>query len=1162
VNQDQLPGSFFGPPSLVALLKHRALHQPDEITYTFLVDGESQEVCFTNAELDRKARAIAAWLESHDLVGQRALLLYPPGLDFVAAFFGCLYAGVVAVTAYPPRANRSLERIRSIVRDCDAKAALTTQDVWQRVQPLLAETTDLQQLDWLHSDEIPDSLADEWRDLSVGPDTLAFLQYTSGSTGTPKGVMMTHGNLLHNSALIAHAFEHTRSSTGVFWLPSYHDMGLVGGILQPLYVGRPNVLMSPMSFLQKPCRWLHAITRYGGTTSGGPNFAYQLCVDKITPQQCEGLDLSTWKVAFNGAEPIRPETLERFIEKFAPFGFRPQAFYPCYGLAEASLIVTGGYMKERPKLGQYDTTALERHRAVPVESDTPGARRLVGCGECLPDGELLIVDPDLRRPLQERQVGEIWFRGPSVARGYWQRDAETAETFGAQLADNSEAAYLRTGDLGFIDHGELFVTGRIKDLIILRGVNHYPQDIEFSAETAHPALRSGCSAAFTVEDDRGNLRLVIVQEIERGQHDQADDAIDAICRDVAHDHELRVDAVVLLKAGRIPKTSSGKIQRRACRQAYLAEELVSVAHWESTQIADGPVETADTAEPAPSSQPKVRGERTTVREKSNAASDVLRADNGHAAHDGNGHSTQPAESHRITLDEAYQAVTEAIRAMAPERATHLTPTTSLADVGFDSLQRIELQTKLEDRLGGRIPEQRAIELETLEEIAAAVLEYLGQSTNVSERTLDDIPAEDYDIAQFSEYQKLRQQADMLEAAGLENPFFVEHESVAGGTTMIDGRKMINFSNYNYLGMSGDPDVSRAAKKAIDRHGTSVSASRLVSGQNRLHTELEHALADLVGAEAAITFVGGHATNESTIGHLVGPNDLILHDALAHNSIVQGAILSGASRRTFPHNDAKALERILSEVRTKFRRVLIAIESVYSMDGDVAPLPEFVDVKKRCKCLLFVDEAHSIGILGKHGRGIGEAFDVHPRDVDLWMGTLSKALGSCGGYIAGRQELIEYLRYTAPGFVFSCGMTAASAAAALASIRVLESQPQRVARLQRNADLFLRLAREHGLNTGLSQGTPIVPVILGSSLKALQLSQALGERGINVKPIMYPAVEESKARLRFFLSSLHTEEQLRYTVQAVAEELNQLNGLTATSPAAGAPSTGAALSAGS
>jgi len=359
-------------------------------------------------------------------------------------------------------------------------------------------------------------------------------------------------------------------------------------------------------------------------------------------------------------------------------------------------------------------------------------------------------------------------------------------------------------------------------------------------------------------------------------------------------------------------------------------------------------------------------------------------------------------------------------------------------------------------------------------------------------------------------------------------------------TIIDGKEYINFSAYNYLGMSGDPEVNEAAKAAIDRYGTSTSASRVVSGQKIIHVELEREMTRFLGTEDTVAFVGGHATNESVIGHLLGPGDLILHDALAHNSIVQGSILSGARRRPFPHNDWKAADELLEQYRHEYRRVLLAIEGVYSMDGDIADVPHFIEVKKRHKALLMIDEAHSMGILGANGRGVGEHFQIAPADVDVWMGTFSKGFGSSGGYISGTKALAEYLRYTAPGFVFAAAMPPAAAAAALASLKILQSDPGRVARLRKNSRLFLDLAKRYGLNTGLSEGTPIVPVILGNSVKSLMLSKALFSRGINVQPIVHPAVEENAARLRFFLASTHSEEQIRYTVEATIEELKRID----------------------
>lgn len=1129
---DHLPGTFFGPSNLVELLLHRARCQPGDTAFTYLVDGENEQLHLTYQELDRRARAIGAWLESHDLVGERALLLYPAGLDFIAAFFGCLYAGVVAVPVYPPRRNRSLNRIQSIADDAEAKVALTTDVVLNRVMPLIDETPHLKQLTWLATCQVPPETAEEWTMPDVHGDTLAFLQYTSGSTGAPKGVMLNHANLLHNSALIAHSFEHTRSCKGVFWLPSYHDMGLIGGILQPLYMGRPNVLMSPMSFLQKPYRWLSAITRFRGTTSGGPNFAYDLCVRKITPEQRKTLDLSDWRVAFNGAEPVRAETLDAFAETFAPCGFRREAFFPCFGLAEATLIVSGGFANEAPVTRTFDAPGLTRGEVIDAERDDEGSRTLVGCGRNLPDQTIVIADPETQTVCPSDRVGEIWVRGSSVAQGYWNEPAATERTFRAKLQDTGAGPFLRTGDLGFMQDGELFVAGRLKDLIILHGVNVYPQDIERTVQQSHPRLRADCGGAFTVETG-GREQLVVVQEVERHKQADVSSVIEAIRRAVAAEHEFAPDVIVLIRAGTVPKTSSGKIQRHACREGYLAGTLDVVGQW---HVGDGPVETAPEGNGKPLAQKRVKPPAQERVEPKPPLERIVASKNGENGKNGECLKELPSDD-RLT-----QLVIEEIRRVAKDRANGMTLDSPIVETGMDSLERMEILACLEEKFGGRFPEEILPDLETTRQVAAAVEKYLGKEPRpASVRPADaEIPEACYRFDQFPEYVKLCENLGRLDAAGLGNPFFVAHDGPTTDRTIIAGRELINYSSYNYLGMSGEPAVSEAAKAAIDRYGTSASASRLVSGQKLIHVELEQAITRFLGTEDTIAMVGGHATNESVIGHLMGPGDLILHDALAHNSIVQGCILSGARRRPFPHNDWEAADRLLEQFRHEYRRVLIVIEGVYSMDGDMPDLPRFVEVKKRHKALLMIDEAHSMGVLGPTGRGIAEYCGVDRSDVDIWMGTFSKAFGSCGGYIAGQKALVEYLRYTAPGFVFAAAMPPPSAAAALSSLQLIESQPERVARLRENSRLFLSLARQHGLNTGKSNDTPVIPVILGNSIHCVMLSKAMFDRGVNVQPILHPAVEESASRLRYFITAKHNEQQIRYTVDTMVEELEKID----------------------
>ncbi len=402
-----------------------------------------------------------------------------------------------------------------------------------------------------------------------------------------------------------------------------------------------------------------------------------------------------------------------------------------------------------------------------------------------------------------------------------------------------------------------------------------------------------------------------------------------------------------------------------------------------------------------------------------------------------------------------------------------------------------------------------------------------------------IPEQYYHFHLHQGYQQIRIINDGAARLGIGNPFFKLHEGTAGATTHIEGREFINYASYNYLALSGHPEINKAAKEAIDRYGTSVSASRLVSGERPIHRELEQTIAEVYGVDDAIIFVSGHATNVTSIGYLFGPRDLILHDELIHNSVLQGITLSGAKRLAFPHNDFNALDMLLTKQRHHLERVLVALEGIYSMDGDYPDLPRFVEIKRRHKIFLMVDEAHSFGVMGEKGRGIREHFGLAGKDIDIWMGTLSKSLAGCGGFIAGETALIEHLKFLAPGFLYSVGMSPPVAAASLAALRLMEKEPERVTRLHDRGRLFLEQARTGGINTGTSCGLSVIPAIIGSSVRAARLSACLFERGINVQPILYPAVPEKSARLRFFISCEHSEEQIFQTVQALVQETERL-----------------------
>ncbi|MEO1497318.1 MAG: aminotransferase class I/II-fold pyridoxal phosphate-dependent enzyme [Planctomycetota bacterium] len=1138
---------------LVGLLRLRAERLGRQRAFTFLVDGENERVHTTYAELDARARAIAAYLQSEGLAGERALLLFPSGLEYIAAFFGCLYAGVVAVPAYPPRRNANMHRIQAIVGDARPKVALTTQDVFEWIEPVLGEMPDLAAVEWKCTRDIATSDAGEWTHPDVHPGDLAFLQYTSGSTGSPKGVMLSHSNLLHNTAIISEAFRPSYAACAVTWLPLYHDMGLIGGVIQPVYFARPNTVMTPTHFLQKPLRWLQAISDTGALISGAPNFAYELCVERITDEEKRRLDLTQWEVAFNGAEPVRAETIDRFCEAFAECGFRREAFYPCYGLAEATLMVSGGDRSKSSTIRAFHGERLQEGEAEPIDVREPAAVRLVSSGSSLLQQKIVIADPETLEEQPPGKIGEIWVQGPSVAQGYWRRREISDETFGAHLTDG-RGPFLRTGDLGSLVDGELFINGRLKDLIILRGVNHYPQDLELTVEQAHPDLRPAAGAAFAVGDD-GAEKLVVVQEVVRKRDIDYDAVIAAVRSSLGKKHEVNPQAVVLIRPHSIPKTSSGKIQRHACRDAYEANMLRVVA--ESKQGAGTSVY-ARRSRPAPSD--------SAIELLSDASA-------GQAAKNGaNGAAGKPrlrppvfaAKPEPAPEEVVVEQVMEIVRGVAQERAEGLTLDTDIAGMGLDSLERMEIVAELEKHFGGRFTEEAILAMETCRDVVYQVRVNLLALADEDDAAANGLaPAEPRRVieplsfADTAEYRRLAATMRQTDEAGLRNPFFSQHEGLTRDTTSIDGREFINWCSYNYLGMSGDPAVQVAATEAIARFGTSTSASRVVSGEKTVHRELELAIADFLGTDDSIVMTGGHATNETVIGHLLGPGDLIVHDSLAHNSILQGCKLSGALRRAFPHNDWRACGDLLERYSAEHRRVLVVVEGVYSMDGDYADVARFAELRKKHGCWLMVDEAHSVGAMGATGRGMQEVCDVAPGDVDIWMGTISKALGSGGGYIAGAKELIEYLKYTAPGFVFACGLPPSSAAAALAAINELRRDPSRIKHLHRNAELFLRLAKEAGLNTGKSSGTAIVPIITGNSLLALRLSQELFERGVNVQPIMHPAVEEEAARLRFFITSTHTEEQVRKTVQVLADAWREATGQGAEPPVAEGIAAGAA-----
>jgi acyl-CoA synthetase (AMP-forming)/AMP-acid ligase II len=574
------PTRRYDEPVLDDVLRRRAREQPDAQVYLWREDDDIPPRACTYAELDHRARRIAAWLQASFRPGDRALLMCEPGLDYIAAFMGSLYARVIPVPAYPPSPwmlERAVRRLQTIVADAEPVVALTTSTALELLEAAAISFTVMgRPLSWHAFDTLAEGLETEYRPEATASADVALLQYTSGSTGDPKGVVVTHGNLIAQLSMIADGYRDGGDLRGVSWLPPYHDMGLVGGVLSPIWLDQPGLLMSPAAFLRKPIRWLRAISEHRANWSAAPDFAYELAVRRTTDEERAGLDLSSWRIAINGAEPVRAKTIARFIEAFAPYGFQPHYLRPSYGLAETTLLAATAPFGRGASVLDADATTLADGRLQPGTADGAACRRLVSVGHPPAGGTVIVVQPEAHRVLGPGQIGEIWVSGAHVAAGYWRRPTETAAVFDA-WTDDGRGPFLRTGDLGGLFEGELFITGRLKDVIIIRGRNLYPHDVEQTAEEADEGVRGGCVAAFSVASGEGLEHLVVAFECaDLAQPERVRQAVsDAIVRN----HDVRPDGIVALFPKGIPKTSSGKIQRAATRELLLSGRLDIAHEW-------------------------------------------------------------------------------------------------------------------------------------------------------------------------------------------------------------------------------------------------------------------------------------------------------------------------------------------------------------------------------------------------------------------------------------------------------------------------------------------------------------------------------------------------------------------------------------------------------
>ncbi|NOY49184.1 MAG: AMP-binding protein [Chlorobi bacterium] len=585
-----------GSETYIEVIKNRVLEKPEHVVFRFLNDGVNENESLTYRQLELRSKALGAKMQEYGKKGDRVLLLFPPGLSYVASIFACFYSGFIAVPAYPPRRNHKLTRLNTIIADSGAGISIISRKVYNDIERNFADDEKLKSIRWIIYEDVSDDDALKWADTGIFPGDIALLQYTSGSTGNPKGVMLSQLNLLYNSEYIHRTFEFNSSSVGVNWLPIFHDMGLIGGVLQSAYLGLTNVGMPPTAFLKNPLNWLKAMEKYGGTTGGGPNFGFDYCLEKISDEDKKLLDLSKVKTFYCGAEPVRKPTMEAFSKEF---GIETRQMYPVYGMAETTLIASGGYQSEAPKYISLKSDKLSKGKVEIATDDYDRKVELVGCGHAWMETVIEIVDPGTFNKLPELNVGEIWVAGPTVAKGYWEKPEETERTFNAFIKNSGEGPFLRTGDLGFLNDGELYITGRLKDMIIIRGVNYYPNDIEFTIQKNSADFRQNGGAAIPVIKD-GKEKLVIVQELERTalRKDNHDELISLIRERISDEYELDVYAVCLIRTGSIPLTSSGKIQRRQTKYDYLNKQLNIVKEWSRGEAGEDTAETASSIVPS------------------------------------------------------------------------------------------------------------------------------------------------------------------------------------------------------------------------------------------------------------------------------------------------------------------------------------------------------------------------------------------------------------------------------------------------------------------------------------------------------------------------------------------------------------------------------------
>ncbi|MBT9314810.1 aminotransferase class I/II-fold pyridoxal phosphate-dependent enzyme [Leptothoe spongobia] len=1085
---------------LVDLLKYRATYQPNQIAYTFLQDGEVESTNLSYQTLDQQAKNIAIHLKQKLIQpGDRVLLLYPSGLDFIAAFMGCLYAGVVAVPAYPPRHNQKLSRLEAIANDADPSAILTTNGLLSNLQRQWKQHPQLAHLPCVTTENIqnqtPTHLGNNHPQTHhiITADTLAFLQYTSGSTGKPKGVMVSHRNILANQEMIKSAFHHNETTVIASWLPLFHDMGLIGTILQPLYLGSRSILMSPTAFLQKPIRWLNTISHYRVTTSGGPNFAYDLCVKRITAAEKATLDLSSWRIAFNGAEPIHAKTLQAFTEAFSQCGFRSQTFYPCYGMAETTLLVSGGSPERTPVLKQVERNALKHNQVIANKDSQQDCQTLVGCGQTVLNQDIVIVDPHTQRPCPPNQVGEIWVTGAHVAQGYWGREAETQKTFKAHPLGLSEKNYLRTGDLGILDSGgELFITGRLKEVINIRGRNYYPYDIEKTVEESCSLLSPHTCIITTIEHKEELKPIAVVEVARQFRKSITPEVFKDILAAVFSQHHLTLHDIVILSPTKVPKTSSGKLMRTYCSELYHDQKLQPILSLQEASTPD-----------AISEQPDRKSlEMFVVRE---------------------------------------------VSALAKIPAKQIKLTDNISSLGLDSLSIQELAVKLEAAFSCSIYMDWLVSDPTLEDFIAKLLHSSSDETQVS-RT-KDATRKNLLLGKDNLLHTLSQGpiAEQLTKVPIQ---FLTVDAQNGREVIINNKKVIDFASCNYLGLDLDEEVMAAIPEAMKKWGVHPSWTRAVASP-RPYQELETNLAKFVGAPDVAVFPNLAMTSIATLTSLTVPGSVIFLCQAAHNTIREAAELAMARGREiceFRYMDFDDLAQKMARYPESPK--LIAVDGVYSMTSEFIDLPKLLAVAEQFDAQIYVDDAHGFGVIGEkpteelpyglHGNGIAKHYGIDlSTDRILYAAGLSKSFSSHAAFVTcANADIKRKLQLSSP-YIFSGPVPIPTLASALKGLEINAIRGQEIR--QRLFQLTTRLvegARQLGYQVDNHHSFPAVFVVIGDLNTSIKAIDYLWEKGILLTPGLYPATSLHRCGIRLSVTANITEHQVNYLLQVLSELKSQ------------------------